>query len=63
MGISGMPVRWIDYLEGGGTSEGSVQDISKKNLDASLFELPTGFSKDQSPWDKQGKGMNPNMQE
>jgi len=30
---------------------------------ASLFELPAGFIKDQSPWDKQGKGMNPYMQE
>ncbi len=63
MGISGMPVRWVDYMNGDKTSEGSLQDISKKDLDASLFELPTGFSKDQSPWDKQGKGMNPHMQE
>ena len=63
MGISGMPVRWIDYLEGGGTSEGSVQDISQKNLDASLFELPAGFKKDQSPWEQKGQGMNPYMQE
>ena len=63
MGISGMPVRWVDYSEGGGASEGSVKDISKKDLDASLFELPAGFSQDQSPWDKQGKGENPYMQE
>jgi len=63
MGISGMPVRWLDYVEGGGTSEGSVQDISRKDLQSSLFELPAGFSKDQSPWEKQGQGMNPYMQE
>ena len=63
MGISGMPVRWIDYMDGGSKNEGSVQDISRKDLEASLFELPAGFSKDQSPWDKQGAGMNPYMQE
>ncbi len=56
MGISGMPVRWVDYMNGDKTSEGSLEDISKKDLDASLCELPTGFSKDQSP-------MNPHMQE
>jgi len=63
MGISGMPVRWIDYLEGGSTSEGNVEEVSQKNLDASLFELPAGFKKDQSPFDKQGEGMNPYMPE
>lgn len=63
MGISGMPVRWVDYMNGEVTNEGSVKDISKKYLDASLFELPTGFLKDQSPWDKQSKEMNPHMQE
>jgi len=63
MGISGMPVRWVDYLEGGGTNEGSIKEISQKNLESSLFELPAGFKKDQSPWDKQGKDMNPYMQE
>jgi hypothetical protein len=63
MGISGMPVRWVSYMQGGETSEGSVKDISQKDLDASLFELPAGFTKDQSPWDKQGEGMNPYMQE
>jgi len=62
MGISGMPVRWVDYLEGGATSEGTVQDISQKNLEASLFELPAGFKKDQSPWENKGK-ENPYMQE
>ena len=54
MGISGMPVRWVDYLEGGGSSEGHVQDISRKDLESSLFDLPAGFSKDQSPWEKEG---------
>jgi hypothetical protein len=63
MGISGMPVRWLDYLEGGGTSEGNLQDISRKDLQSSLFELPAGYSKDQSPFEKQGQGMNPYMQE
>ena len=63
MGISGMPVRWLDYLEGGGTSEGNIEDISRKDLESSLFELPAGFSKDHSPWEKMGEGMNPYMQE
>jgi len=63
MGISGMPVRWVDYLESGGTSEGSVEEISQKDLESSLFELPAGFTKDQSPWEKEGSGMNPYMQE
>jgi hypothetical protein len=63
MGISGMPVRWKDYLEGGSTSEGSIKEISQKNLDASLFDLPAGFKKDQSPMKNMGKGMNPDMEE
>jgi hypothetical protein len=62
MGISGMPVRWVDYLEGGASSEGTVKDISQKNLESSLFEIPAGFDKDQSPWENQSKG-NPYMQE
>ena len=63
MGISGMPVRWIDIINEGSTSEGSVQDIIKKSLEPSLFDLPSGYEKDQSPWEKQGQGMNPYMQE
>ena len=63
MGISGVPVRWIHSIDEGSVSEGSIQDISEKNLDSSLFELPNGYEKDQSPWEKQSEGMNPYMQQ
>jgi isochorismate hydrolase len=63
MGISGMPVRWVDIMNGGTKNQGSVEDISEKALDASLFELPTGYEKDQSPWEKEGAGMNPYMEQ
>jgi hypothetical protein len=62
MGISGMPVRWVHYMNNDAKTEGSVKDISEKNLEASLFELPSGYEKDQSPWEKEGAGMNPYMQ-
>jgi hypothetical protein len=63
MGITGMPVRWVHFMDDGSSDEGSVKDISEKDLGAALFEVPTGFNKDKSPWEKQGKGMNPYMQE
>ena len=63
MGISGMPVRWASFNEGKKTSEGSLNEITEKNLDSSLFDLPAGFKKDQSPWEKKDQGMNPYMQE
>jgi hypothetical protein len=63
MGISGMPVRWVHYINEGTSSEGTVEDISSKNLDSSLFEVPAGFKKDQSPWEKQSQDMNPYMQQ
>ena len=61
MGISGMPVQWVDHLSGGTVSKGSVQEITQKSLEGSLFDLPSGYKKDQSPWEKQGAGMNPYM--
>jgi len=61
MGISGMPVRWIHRINEKTSNEGSVEEISKKDLDSALFELPAGYAKDQSPWEKQGAGMNPYM--
>jgi hypothetical protein len=61
MGISGMPVRWKHRINAQTSSEGGIKDISKKDLESSLFELPGGYTKDQSPWEKQGAGMNPYM--
>ncbi len=59
-GISGMPVRWINYLDGEGSSEGELKDILKQNLKSSLFEIPGGYSKGENPWEKQGgPGMKP----
>ena len=63
MGVTGMPVRWVEHISEGVSSEGTVEDISSKNLESSLFEVPSGYKKDQSPWEKQGVGANPYMQQ
>jgi isochorismate hydrolase len=53
-GISGMPVRWIDYKDGESGSEGAVNEILKQNIKPSFFEIPSGYPKGESPWDQQG---------
>jgi hypothetical protein len=58
-GMTGIPVKWIDYVDGQPESQGEMKEVVKKNLDGSLFELPSGFDKEDNPWEKQGAGMSP----
>lgn len=58
-GISGIPVKWVDFMDGQQNSQGEMKEITKKDLDGALFELPSGFEKEENPWEKQGAGMNP----
>jgi hypothetical protein len=56
-GISGVPVRWIDFVDGKGENQGEIKEIIKQDLKAALFELPAGYEKEDNPWQNQGAGM------
>jgi len=58
-GISGIPVKWTDFMDGQQSSQGEMKEIIKKDLDSSLFELPSGLEKEDNPWENQGAGKNP----
>lgn len=58
-GISGIPVKWVQYIEGRVISEGMIKEVVRQDINASMFELPSGFTQEESPWEKQGPGMNP----
>jgi len=60
MGISGVPVRWIDFQDGQQKIKGEITEITKQQINPSLFELPAGYEKEDNPWKNQGAGMNPN---
>ncbi len=51
-GISGVPVKWIDYIDGKENSLGEMKEILKQDLKDSMFELPSGFEKENSPWEE-----------
>jgi hypothetical protein len=59
IGMSGAPMRSINYFKGQKSSQTEVKDVIKQNLNAALFDLPAGYSKEESPMDKMGEGMNP----
>ncbi len=59
-GMSGFPVRWTTLKNGVVNSEGKVIEVLKQNLKLSLFEISSKYTKDESPFNKQGgPGMSP----
>ena len=58
-GLSGVPVRWIDMEDGQTDSQGEIKEIRKQDIKASLFDIPSGYEKEDNPWKDQGAGMTP----
>lgn len=58
IGMSGAPMRSVHYLNGKKSGQSEVADVIKQDLNSSLFELPAGYSKEDSPFDKMGEDMN-----
>lgn len=58
IGMSGAPMRSVHYMDGKISEQSEVTDVTKKDLDSSMFELPAGYSKEDSPFDKMGEEMN-----
>jgi hypothetical protein len=56
-GISGVPVRWVDFVNGKANSEGELKEIKKQDIKSSLFDLPANYKKEDSPWKNMGSGM------
>ena len=46
-----MAVKSINYEEGKISSEFEIIEITKKDLSASLFDVPAGFNKVSNEWD------------
>jgi len=48
-GYPGVPVRTISYSKGKKVSQTEIQEIKKEKINASLFELPKGLTKESFP--------------
>ncbi len=49
-GFAGMPVKSIDYEDGKISSQFEMKEITKKDLNSSLFDVPSGFDKVSNEW-------------
>ncbi|MBW8887840.1 MAG: DUF4412 domain-containing protein [Fibrobacteres bacterium] len=52
-GLEGVPVKSIGYKDGKPTWESDLKSVKKESLDASLFEMPAGFT--ENKMEKMGK--------
>jgi hypothetical protein len=50
-GFAGMPVKSINFEEGKVSSEFEINEISKKDFSAAIFEVPAGFEKVANEWE------------